>query len=158
MQENLKLFIEKHIDLIENNEFDKLYAWASTEIPFQVGNLTYNLNVAGIDPLKHITIVHPLMYSNTLTEEVVLPEHILRIKRNAFQDCFELKRIVIPKSVFFIDANAFKGCYELKQIEYTGTREDFEQKFGITQIQYIFADCNTYTIHCEDDIVTFVED
>ena len=52
-------------------------------------------------------------WNNTSIEEVVLPESVEKIGKNAFSTMWGLKRIVIPESVTEIDDSAFYGCENL---------------------------------------------
>ena len=158
MRKNVKEFIEKHIDLIDEFRFDELYSWAISEIPFQIGNLSYNLMEAGINLLNYVPMVHAEMFSNSIITSIELPKNIVKINRQAFLDCFGLVEIIIPESVIGIDKTAFKGCYELKNIRYTGTMEQLNRLCSIPELQDIFADCDTYAIHCSDGVVSFAEE
>ena len=92
MTQNLKNFIESNIDLIENKNWRDIYDLASVHIPFQIGNLTANLMKAGIDPLDDLDVVLPEMFAEGFIDEVVLPVHISVIKRQAFMNCYMLKK------------------------------------------------------------------
>lgn len=49
-------------------------------------------------------------------EEIVLPEGIIAIGREAFKECWSLKKINIPSSVCVIGYGAFEGCSALESI------------------------------------------
>lgn len=149
MTPRLKKFIEEHIDLIENGRWHALYSYASSEIPFQVGNLSYNLLQAGVNPLNDLPRVLPDMFNSAgeLTE-LELPENIISIMRNAFKDCYMLKKIVLPSSLETVDNTSFKGCYELEEIVYKGTAKQFMN--NIEPTTDMFWDCKTGTIRCSD--------
>lgn len=147
----LKNFIENHIDLIENNDFTNLYIDAKEEIPFQIGNLTTNLMHAGINPLDHLNRVVPEMFSNSMINEIELPDNITKIKSQAFLDCFQLSSISIPVSVTEIHDTAFKGCYKLDQIVYEGTVEQWKD---LNVSWATFIDCKAVVITCKDGEVS----
>ena len=149
MTPKLKQFIEEHIDLIENGRWHALYSYAASEIPFQVGNLSYNLLQAGVNPLNELPRVLPDMFNRAgVLTELELPENITSIMRNAFKDCYMLKKIVLPASLETIDNTSFKGCYELEEIIYKGTAKQFMN--NIEPTTDMFWDCNTGTIKCSD--------
>lgn len=50
-------------------------------------------------------------------EEIILPETIKTLDRNAFGDCSSLSRIVIPASVENIGEGIFSGCISLEQVQ-----------------------------------------
>ena len=151
MQENLKQFIERNIELIENSNYEKLYEKARHQIPFQIGNLTYNLVLAGIDVLKHTDIIYTDMFSNSMIDKIDIPENIKYIRATAFQDCFNLTEVTLPKSLKYLDEFAFQGCYELNTVNYRGTVEEwYESNFNT---QSIFIDADTASINCSDGVV-----
>lgn len=147
----LKNFIEENIDLIEQKNWRDLYDLASVHIPFQIGNLTTNLMYAGINPLDDLDVVLPEMFAEGFIDEVVLPIHISVIKRQAFMNCYMLKKINLPPALLRIDNEAFKGCYELHTITYEGTIKHLKTSFpNWEHFSELFYDCPTSFIHCTD--------
>ena len=145
----LRQFIEKHIDVIEQRKWTKLYELAHEEVPFQVGNLSYNLIKAGINPLEELDYVLPYMFSDANDlKDIELPANIKQVQQKSFVKCYQLKKIVIPKSVMFIDETAFDACYELEDIQYLGTAEEFLQ--AVEKPATAFWDCATGTVQCAD--------
>ena len=55
-------------------------------------------------------------YNWRLSEPVILPEGLLTIEGNAFDDCTSMPSIVLPKSLTVIGNNAFQNCYNLSSI------------------------------------------
>lgn len=49
-------------------------------------------------------------------EEVVLPEGLIYIGRNAFKDLENLRRVVLPEGLECIDMGAFSGCVNLEDV------------------------------------------
>lgn len=47
---------------------------------------------------------------------VVLPDSVITIEQNAFEDCSGLEEITIPNNTTSIGSSAFEGCTNLKQI------------------------------------------
>lgn len=130
-------------------DFTALYIRAREFIPFQVGNLTTNLQAAGADPLEYLDRVIPEMFANSTIKNIELPDNITKIKSQAFLDCFELNYIKIPVSVMDIDDTAFKGCYELDKIVYEGTVVDWH-KIHVKDSWALFIDSPAPCVICKD--------
>ena len=165
MVPKLKTFIEEHIDLIEQQRWQALYSYAEAEIPFQIGNLSYNLLQAGINPLNDLNRVLPEMFCNAMElHEIEIPSNVTKIMRQAFMDCYYLKKIMIPKSVITIDDTAFSNCYDLEDIQYQGTTTEFLN--NIKPTAKMFADTKRGIVECSnakllfefDGTVTILED
>ena len=148
MVPKLKSFIEEHIDLIDQGRWQALYSYAAAEIPFQIGNLSYNLIKAGIDPLKDLNRILPEMFCDSMIYELVIPENITRIQRQAFKSCYFLTKITLPSSITHIEDTAFDGCYELEDIVYQGTTTEFIS--NIKPTTRMFRDTKTGIIECLD--------
>lgn len=133
-------FIEKHKDLIEEENFDALYnAVEDTEVDSAA--LTEALLAADIDPVIYFQQTIPYGYAARLpltTIEVpegilhigtlafascgqltsaYLPESLTSIRSTAFRDCSQLADINLPKNIQYIGPEAFEFCYKLKNIE-----------------------------------------
>ena len=54
-----------------------------------------------------------------------MPDGVIEIKQEAFEDCDTLEKIVIPKDVVAIRYGAFDGCSNLKTVYYTGSKEEW---------------------------------
>lgn len=147
MRDNVIRFINKYPELFEAEDFRKIYQLALTEIPFQVGNLTYNMIQAGINPFVGLEFIMPEMFSNSRVETLVIPDNIKEIKRCAFLDCFELKEITLPSNLRRIHDTSFKGCYELASIKFNGTKEQWH---NVHVPPGTFFDCSTGMIDCTD--------
>ena len=147
----LRKFIEEYIDLIEQKDWRKLYNHAQEEIPFQIGNLTTNLMKAGINPLDDLDVVLPEMFCGSMIQEIELPVHISVIKRQAFMNCYDLRKITLPPALIRIDDESFRNCYELDTIKYQGTRKHLKMSFpNWEHFSELFDDCATILIHCID--------
>lgn len=53
-------------------------------------------------------------YINKEAEEIIIPDYIEVIGKNAFRDCINLKTITIPSTVKCIEDNAFMNCKSLE--------------------------------------------
>lgn len=154
MLPKLKTFIEEHIDLIEQKRWQALYSYATAEIPFQIGNLSYNLLQAGINPLEDLNRILPEMFCNAMElHEIKIPSNITRIMRQAFMNCYYLTKITIPKSITNIEDTAFSGCYDLADIEYEGTTTEFLNI--ISPNSNLFEDTKNGIVSCSDAKLLF---
>ena len=154
MVPKLKTFIEEHIELIEKKRWQALYSYATAEIPFQIGNLSYNMLQAGVNPLEDLNRVLSEMFCNSMElHEIIIPSNITKIMRQAFMNCYYLTKINIPKSVTFIDDTAFLGCYYLEDIQYEGTTTDFLN--NIKPTYEMFKDTKKGIVECSDAKVIF---
>lgn len=151
MRENVKQFIERHIELIEQYKFPAMYGQAEQQIPFQIGNLTVALIQAGINPLNYMSETAYMMFSNAVIEEAFIPDNIKLLNAKTFESCYFLKKISLPEKLERIHMSAFQSCYELEHIEYRGTTDQWR---NVNAHYAVFADCNTQTVHCSDgDVV-----
>ena len=78
--------------------------------------------------------------------DIVLPEGIEYIDRDAFAGCTNLKQIAIPATVYTI-ATAFEDCHKLENIIYNGTKAQWG---AIRTGTYIGDGICTFTVHCTD--------
>ena len=103
----LKKILEENKDLINNNNFKKLYDKISD--PLLIGELTYVLYTSGINPLKYMNeIPFYFFYEITVPDDFLIPENITEILPEAFTNA-RIDSIYIPKSVSIIGRNAFFG-------------------------------------------------
>ena len=154
MVQKLKTFIEEHIDLIEQKRWHALYSYATAEIPFQIGNLSYNLLKAGINPLEDLNRVLPEMFCNAMDlHEIEIPSNVTKIMRQAFMNCYHMTKIKIPKSVITIDDTAFSGCYYLDDIQYEGTTTEFLN--SVNPSSKLFDDTEKGIVQCSDARILF---
>lgn len=127
MKEETKYFIEKYIDLIQNQEFEKLYRHAKMLTPdLWIQDLTLTLQSANINPLEHMTYVpeqYLLKSAESIAPTILLPNHIYYIYDRAFEET-DLKFIVIPEGVQGIETRAFAWCFELETVYLPSTLDE----------------------------------
>lgn len=130
MDNSTKAFIERNIELIEQEKLNLLYDNAESDllnrklIPGNIRELTLILkDVFECEPLEHPSLHAVPSFYRILSdiESFVIPDHIERIKGSAFKNCGRLTQITIPKSIVQIYDQAFLGCNNLKKIFYNGT-------------------------------------
>ena len=119
MHPNVREFIEKHIDIIESEDFTRLYDLAIVKLPnyeMRMGELTKVLLDADINPLNHMTSVPDYYYSEFETSEAPhVPNNITEIGEFAFFNC-DFETITIPSSVKKVRTSAFDFCTSLKTV------------------------------------------
>ena len=119
LTEDLKQFLEKNIELIEENKFDELYKKAENELYFSqsIGTLTRTLLAADINPLEHLTeIPYCYLYGDSNITQFVIPDKIEFVFSEAFAECSQLHDVIFGKNVSVIYYGAFEGCTELTNV------------------------------------------
>lgn len=64
------------------------------------------------------TKIH-LYLNDVLVTDLIIPETITTIRKKAFYNCGDIKKITLPNSVTSIENCAFDGCYALKDVYIT---------------------------------------
>lgn len=145
----LKEFINKHKELINDNEFDELYRKVDNLLMLMGDyfDLTILLNSVGINPLKYMSYV-PEYYMEEFKdlEEIEIPEGIKEIGKEAFYGCTNLKKVYLPSTLQSIEALAFEDCKSLKDIYYNGTKMQFADIIIDVRNKSMF----NANIHCKD--------
>lgn len=113
MNSNVKQIIEDNLDLINGNDFNKLYQKVS--IGYRV-ELSYVLLNSGIDFLNYMNYVPAYAFFISTIKKINIPENIKSIEAYAFYGCARLTSIAIPNSVTNIDNSAFRGCKGLTSV------------------------------------------
>lgn len=130
--ELIKEFIEKHIDLIDHEDYTELYKCADRElVPFKVGMVTELLHELGIYPEEHMKSIPSAMFCECPYNGVALPEGIEEIETEAFLSCENLEIISLPLSLKRIYAEAFAYCPNLGTIKYAGSFNDWNLNLQI---------------------------
>lgn len=129
ISQQLKNFIEKYGEQIDNNQWTEIYEsrdWFNLT-PTDNNLFTEILYQARINPLEYVKEVPSyflfdsnLFNSNFKTFQIT--DGIESIRLYAFCKCENLESIVIPSSVKQIDSNAFYFCFDLDNIKFLGTR------------------------------------
>lgn len=90
----------------------------------------------------YVTVIYNNLISAEsaeITGEVVLPEGIVTIAKNAFKNCRLLSKIVLPGSVQIIDEFAFFKCIRLEEVKFNkGLQEVRRAAFAYcSKLKYI---------------------
>ena len=107
MNNSLKRFIEKNIELIELGEIEKLYelvAAQSVENISALGSILRSLDMNPLDKLDRVPAWY--RYNDQTIYGEVIPDHIKAIGSNAYDNCKELKQVDLGK-IDFISSYAF---------------------------------------------------
>ena len=162
MTEELKSFIERNIDLIEDRKFKELYdntyaGWLNHLgiKPMDIRDLTAILTeVYGEEPIldDDLTFVpHYYLVANDKVIDVVIPEGIESIGGSAYRNCRNLQSLTLPKTLSEISDEAFKGCDKLGSIFYNGSKADwYHIKLGVQSFGSIGWIHQDKTIYCND--------
>lgn len=154
MTAGTQLFIEKHIDWIENNEFDKIYGKDNQET-FDRSELTQILlTVVGVDPLQYLNYIPENYLSESNIKEFVVPSHIERIDTSAFWSCEQLEKVKLPEGLRSIEDSAFAECHKLTNINLPATLEYIdEDAFAETALKHVVIPDNVSVLarHCFEE-------
>lgn len=124
MDSCLQEFLESHIGLIDQNQFDELYAEAKESLGREyIADLTNLLYEADIDPVDYFKKELP-PYFLSRDEDIQTFEfssnqtHITDIGPRAFEGCINLKTFWIPSHIKEICYSAFDGCINLSDVQF----------------------------------------
>lgn len=167
----------------ETADLDYIYDAANNRNGFFTNLVTLFCLEANINPLKYMDNV-PANYCNLnmhfsdfsdpyvdYLENLIIPDNIKTIHKNAFYNCNKIKTLTISEGVETIGDSAFYGCTRLKElylpstlkrignyafylvptrllvIEYNGTVEQFKQ---ISKAPFWWDGFNNITVSCTD--------
>ena len=105
LTKDLKQFIERNIELIEENKFDELYNKAENELYFSqsIGTLTRTLLAANINPIEYLSeIPYCYLYGDSNIIEFVIPNKIEFVNNCAFCNCSQLHDVIFGTNVSVI--------------------------------------------------------
>ena len=128
MNLDIKEFIEQNIDLIDNDEWEKVYNKINlSRLSIdRTGEFTDAMLEAGLDPLVRLDYIPSYYLINSDIEgEFYIPNHIKSIGDYAFRNCSSLTNIIIPDSVTSIDYGAFNDCSGLKFLKLSESLKSF---------------------------------
>lgn len=148
MHKEVKTFIEKNKNLIEEDKWEEIYKKAGPALgPVSKREFTETLLKADINPLDYMNdIPENYLYKSSI-KEFKIPAHIKNIGYFAFYECSSLTSVTVPDSVKSIGYAAFYGCSGLTSITFNGTKEQWSMinKGSNWKSRYSIK-----TIHCKD--------
>ena len=112
-----KNFIEDSKDLLNDNEFEKLYNIIYFESSKTIGAFTQLFLKAGLNPLNYMLYIPNSFLAMTDITSFVVPDNILTIGNAAFYNCEKLEEIKLNKNLETIGSKVFAYCFNLKNIE-----------------------------------------
>lgn len=102
------LSVPEDIEEIEWECIDDVYRVVSLDLS--------DTDISGRIDLSHFEYIEYYNLSNTTINEIILPEHLNSIPKQAFCNCGNLEYINIPQSVNSIGKGSFKNCSNLKSV------------------------------------------
>ena len=112
----LKTFIENHIEDIENNRFEKVYAEIPMKYSRDTGILTDIFLESGINPLENMPYIPECYLTNSKQISLIIPENIITIFQNAFY-LSNIRKFTVPKHVVDIRGGAFNNASRLVELD-----------------------------------------
>lgn len=149
MTNQVKEFVERHIDQIEKSEFSDLFQIAAIALPTNedVGELSKLLEDAEIYPLDNLDYIPTAYFAGR--QDIVrytTPNSIEELNNRVFQNCRALKDLILYKDVKWVNGGicwncdldyleiqnpdiefairAFNNC-KIRHIKFNGTKEQF---------------------------------
>lgn len=118
MNNNVRIFIENNIGLIDEHQYDELYSKLLSDMMIEItGELSAVLLSAGIDCMRYLTKIPPYFLGRvSKIKSVTIPNNITAIGDFAFTSCYDLESIKIGSGVQTIENSAFWNCKKLKNV------------------------------------------
>jgi hypothetical protein len=135
MDKRLIDFIQQHEDLIDDNDWEKVYKKASDELNADIGAFTDIMLEADIHPERYLKELPSHFLFRSTLKKFTIPDNIMSIGDHAFSYCLSLESIEIPNSVTSIGYWAFQGCSSLTSV----TIPDSVMSIGIST----FSNCSS---------------
>ena len=168
MNNQVKEFIERHIDKIEKNEFFALFETAATALPMyeDIGELSKTLEDAEIYPLDNLDCI-PIGYfaGRDYLSRYMTPANIIEIRSRAFQNCGDLDDLILYKNVKYVNAYVCWNC-NLEYLEIQNPDIEFALRaFNNCRIRHIkfngtkeqFLKTNFYGNHLSDTFIEYTD-
>lgn len=168
--------IKDNLNLIEENNFNKLYEIADNEMT-DCSPITAVLWEAGIDPLPYMDrLPADYMRRNENISYFTVPGNCKSIRIGSLEECQKLKKIdikegvkeifygaiynnpeleeiILPKSIEGLNRYCIDSCPKLNNIFYNGTIKEWEDNVYVSeQAFYEVGDSNIIKIKCKDGV------
>ena len=108
-----KTYIEKNIDLIEENRWEEFFH-DDDKYGAGMGNI---IQEAGISFLPYLNEIPRRAFDSSKITELIIPENIICIGEQAYIHCHDLVDVVLPPTIEKIEEMAFAFCRSLKSID-----------------------------------------
>lgn len=112
-----KTYIEKNIDLIEENRWEEFFH----DYHEYGGGMGTILQEAGISFLPYLNEIPNRAFENSKITEFIIPENITGIGEQAYMHCSDLVNVVFPTTLEKIEDWAFMSCKSLKSVNLPGS-------------------------------------
>ena len=96
---------------------------------------------------KPVTVIANNAFKETSIETIKLPNSIIEIGANAFEDCEDLKSIEIPANVQVINEGTFRNCESLSTVTFAGNVTEISE-------EAFYACTNLYSITLPESLET----
>ncbi len=119
--------MSRGIEIVEYRGKNKI-----VEVPERIDN--FPVTVIGAYAFTGSSTWAPDQYKvNEKIREIILPETMLEIKKDAFRDCKKLERISLPENLKAVGESAFSNCLSLREINLPS---------GLTELsEGVFSNC-----------------
>lgn len=165
----LRKFIEEHIEWIDIDAYPDLYRLASNDLSINdVGELTNVFNSMDIDPIDYMTYIPHGYFANHMMGDYEVPDHIREIEDRAFYNtelnsvdlrnveklhdaAFEeilTTDIYLPRSIRYIGGYCF-AFSSVHKVVYEGTRKEWAL---IQKEDDWNALCDVKKVYCSDGV------
>lgn len=117
----IKEFIEKHIELIDNNNYNALYEeWCEicSASALVFAEVYKALLDCGIDMLLYMKSIPCEFFYHYVGDELIIPDNITHLDQGAFREC-NIDKLVIPPSITSTGGYLFEDSY-IDIITWTG--------------------------------------
>jgi hypothetical protein len=106
---------KKELEVVDQNQGNYLYARPAS---IYSGNVVIPEEVTYEGKTYTVIGIGAYAFHESTVTSVILPNTIINIAVNAFQNCNTLTSLTIPNSVFIIGECAFGGCSALKTVNF----------------------------------------
>ena len=117
LTDNEKRLLQQGKSYREKNNVDKFDRLLSTSAQQEeIGHISEFFLENNINIFDYFTVLPNYAFYNSGVEEIVLPDNIVRIGKEAFKGCKKLRSIDLGNSIKSIDSQAFAECTNLNSV------------------------------------------
>jgi len=133
-------YVFSYCDKMQYNEYGTALYLGNENNPYHVLMQASNKDIKSCEIHKNTRVIGGAAFESSRLQSVTIPDGVVTVGANAFQECDLLSSITIPKTVTYIGIDAFSYSFALKQLCYLGTKkpecpdEVFENSRGIDKV------------------------